>query len=68
MVAGRYRDLSDEAAAGVGLLRRTEAARARLWASVQSAERNGESNGFLTLDEVIEDADAVIAQMAGKAK
>jgi len=68
VAAGRYRDLSDVVAAGIGMLRRIEDARAKLLESVQTAERNGELNGFLTLDEVIEDADTVIAEMAGHAK
>jgi putative addiction module CopG family antidote len=68
VAAGRYRDFSDVVAAGIGMLREAEDARARLLQSVQAAERNGELNGFLTLDEVMEDADAVIAEMAGLAK
>jgi antitoxin ParD1/3/4 len=65
---GRFQDVSDVVAAGVGMLRRTEEARLRLLHSVQAAEKNGETNGFLTLDEVMEDADAVIAEMASRTK
>jgi len=68
VAAGRYRDLTGVVAAGIGLLRQTEDARARLLQAVQEAERNGELNGFLSLDEVMEDADAMIAEVAGRAK
>jgi putative addiction module CopG family antidote len=49
VAAGRYRDFSDVVAAGIGMLRRTEDARAKLLQSVQAAERKGELNGFLTI-------------------
>jgi len=68
VAAGRYRDLSELVAAGVGMLRQTEQARERLLQSVKAAEENGERDGFLTLDEVMDDADAVIAEMGGGAR
>jgi putative addiction module CopG family antidote len=68
VAAGRYRDISELVAAGIAMLRRTEDARARLLESVQAAERDGETNGFLTLDELMADASAVIAEMAGQVR
>jgi len=67
VAAGRFRDFSDLVAAGIGMLRRTEDARATLLESLQEAERNGELNGFLTLHEVMGDADAVNADMVSHA-
>lgn len=65
VAAGRYRNVGEVVAAGVGLLRRTEAQRDALLASVQAAEARGETDGFLTIDEVMADADALIEEMAG---
>jgi putative addiction module CopG family antidote len=66
VAAGRYRDVSEVVAAGISILRRTEDARATLLESVQLAERNGGLNGFLSLDEICDDSDAVVAQIAGR--
>jgi putative addiction module CopG family antidote len=68
VAAGRYRDVDEVVAAGVNLLRQTEALREKLLASVQSAESNAERDGFLTIDEVMDDADAVIAELADAAR
>ncbi len=65
VAAGRYRDVGEVVAAGVGLLRRTEARREELLATVIAAEAQGERDGFLTIDEVMRDADALIEEMAG---
>lgn len=64
VASGRYRDVGEVVAAGVGLLRRTETQRADLLASVLAAEAQGERDGFLTLDEVMLDADTLIEEMA----
>lgn len=64
VAAGRYRDVGEVVAAGVGLLRRTEAQREALLASVQAAEAQGERDGFLSVDEVMRDADTLIDEMA----
>ena len=66
VAAGRYRDVSALVTAGVELLRQRETAGAELLRSVRAAEENGERHGFLTLDEVMADADATIAEMAGR--
>lgn len=65
VATGRYRNVGEVVAAGVGLLRRTETLRDELRASVLAAEANGERDGFLLLDEVMRDADDVIEGMAG---
>jgi putative addiction module CopG family antidote len=65
VAAGRYRDVAAVVAAGVGLLQRLQARREQLLASVLAAEAKGEQNGFLTIDEVMRDADALIEEMAG---
>jgi putative addiction module CopG family antidote len=67
VAAGRYRDFSHVVAAGIGILRRTEEGRIHLLQSVQAAERNAEQNGFLTIEEVMDDADAVVVEMAVRA-
>ena len=63
VASGRYRDVGEVVAAGVGLLRRTEAQRLDLLASVLAAEAQGERDGFLPLDAVMTDADALIEEM-----
>ena len=68
VAAGRFRDVSEVVAAGVGLLRRTETQREQLLASVLAAEAQGEANGFLSIDEVMDAADAVIKEMAGTSR
>lgn len=65
IAAGRYRDVGEVVAAGVGLLRRAEAQREDLLASVMAAEAQAERDGFLTIDEVMLDADTLIEEMAG---
>lgn len=73
---GRFQNLSAVVAAGVELLRQREAASADLGAylrqelleSVRAAEKNAEINGYLSLDEIRQDANALIAEMAGSHK
>ncbi len=65
VAAGRYRDVDEVVSAGVGLLRRTEAGREELRASVMAAEAEGERDGFLSIDDVIEDADFRLEEMTG---
>ena len=68
VAAGRFRDLSDVVAAGVDLLRRAEAERAAFIASLEEAEAEADRDGWLTLDEVMRDVDAAIAEMARASK
>ncbi len=62
VASGRYRDRADLVVAGVSLLQRQEAARAELLASVQSAKKEGDRNGYLTGDEVAAQVRATIAR------
>lgn len=61
IAAGRFRDLSDVVAAGVGLLRRQEQARAEFVASLAEAEAESERDVFHTIDDVHAEMAAVIA-------
>ena len=63
VASGRYRDMGEVVAAGVSLLRQAESRRDMLLASVEAAGAAGERDGFLTLDEVMDDADVTIAEM-----
>ena len=61
VAAGRYRDLSELVAAGVGLLRRQEEARVDFVASLEAAEAEAEHEGWHSLDDVLVEADRIIA-------
>jgi putative addiction module CopG family antidote len=61
---GRFRDVDEVVRAGVSLLQRAEAERAAFEASLDNAIAEGERDGFLTLDEVMRDADALLEEMA----
>jgi putative addiction module CopG family antidote len=52
VAAGRYRDMSEVVAAGLGLLQRQEQARAAFNASLEDAEAESERLGFCTLEDV----------------
>ena len=62
VAAGRYRDLSELVAAGVGLLQRQEQARAELLASVLAAEEEADRDGYLTVDDMMARVEARLAQ------
>jgi putative addiction module CopG family antidote len=64
IAAGRYRDVAEVVAAGVNLLRRQEAARADLLASVTGAEEEADRVGYLTADEMIARVEARLTQRA----
>jgi len=64
VAAGRYRDVSEVVAAGIGLLRRQDAARAELLASVIAAEQAGDRLGYLSIEEVEREMDEVITRAA----
>jgi antitoxin ParD1/3/4 len=64
VAAGRFRNLSEVAAAGVNLLRRAEAERAAFVASLEAARAEGERDGLLTLEQVEADVRAAIAATA----
>jgi putative addiction module CopG family antidote len=61
---GRFRDVDEVVRAGVSLLQRAEAERAAFEASLDNAIAEGERDGFLTLDEVMHDADALLEEMS----
>ncbi len=65
VAAGRYRDVAELVAAGVGLLQRQEQARAELLASVLAAKEASERDGYLTGDEVAARVRATIARRTG---
>ena len=60
VASGRYRDVADVIAAGVGLLQRREQARAALIKSLEDAQAEGERDGFFELDQVLAEVDAII--------
>ena len=57
---GRYNSVSEVICAALRLLQEAEARRAALLASLQEAEAEGERDGFLTIEEVMRELDAVI--------
>ena len=64
VAAGRFRDVSEVVAAGIGLLRRQDDARAELLASVIAAEQDGDRLGYLSLEAVEREMDGVISRTA----
>ena len=64
VAAGRFRDVSEVVAAGIGLLRRQDDARAELLASVIAAEQDGDRLGYLSLEAVEREMDVVISRAA----
>ncbi len=62
VAAGRFRNLSEVAAAGVALLRRAEAERAAFIASLEAAEAEADRDGWVSLDEMVAEMDAIIAE------
>jgi antitoxin ParD1/3/4 len=61
---GRFKDVSDVVRAGLLLLQRAEADRAAFESSLADAIAEGERDGFLTLEEVMRDADQFIEDLA----
>jgi putative addiction module CopG family antidote len=59
--AGRYRDLSDVVAAGVSLLQRAEVERAAFIRSLEEAQAEAEREGWHELEDVLAEADQIIA-------
>jgi putative addiction module CopG family antidote len=60
---GRFRNVAEVVRAGMTLLRRAEAERAKFVVSLDGAIAEGERDGFLTVDEVMRDADALLEEM-----
>ena len=61
VAAGRYGNASEAVAAGLGLLQRQERARADFVASLEAAEAEAEREGWHSLDDVMAEADQIIA-------
>ena len=64
VATGRFRDVSEVVAAGIGLLRRQDAARAELLASVIAAEHDGDRLGYLPLEAVETEMEDLITRAA----
>ena len=65
---GRYRDVAEVVGAALHSFKRIEEQRAALLASFVAAEQEGEREGFLTIDEVMADADALLEELASTAQ
>jgi putative addiction module CopG family antidote len=61
VASGRYRDRAELVAAGVSLLWRQEQARAEFVASLEAAEAEAEREGWHNLQDVLAEADEIIA-------
>lgn len=61
IAAGRFRDRDELVAAGVELLRRSEAERAAFVRSLEEAEAEAERDGWHSLDDIMAEADRIIA-------
>jgi putative addiction module CopG family antidote len=63
VAAGRFRDRSEVVAAGMRLLQREEAELAAFVESLEAAEAEADRDGWYSLDEVMAEADRIIAAM-----
>ena len=61
VASGRYRDREELVVAGVGLLQRQERARTSFVASLEAAEAESEREGWHGLEDVLAEADQIIA-------
>ncbi len=64
VATGRFRDVNEVVAAGIGLLRHQDAARAELLASVVAAEAEGDRLGYLSIEAVEREMEEVITRAA----
>jgi putative addiction module CopG family antidote len=62
VAAGRYRDVSEALAAGLRLLQQAEAEVTAFVASLEAARAEAERDGFVTIDELAAELDAIIAE------
>lgn len=63
VAAGRYRDVREVVATGVGLVRRLEAERAAFVKTLEDAEAEADLAGWHSLEDVMAEADEIIASM-----
>lgn len=63
IASGRFRDRSEVVAAGVSLLKRQEQARAAFIKSLEDAQAEAERDGWHSLEDVLAEADEIIAAM-----
>ena len=61
VAAGRYRDVAEVVATGLSLLQRQEQARAEFVVSLEAAEAESDREGWHSLDDVLAEADRIIA-------
>ena len=64
VATGDFRDPTDVIAAGVRLLQEQRSARAAFVRSLEEAEAEADRDGWLSLDEVMAEAEVVIAGMS----
>ena len=63
VASGRFRDVDELVRAGVDLLRRRETARAEFIKSLENAQAEAERDGWHSLENVMAEADEIIASM-----
>lgn len=61
IAAGRFRDRDELVAASIELLRQSEAERAAFMRSLEEAEAEADRDGWHSVDEVMAEADRIIA-------
>ena len=66
VASGRFRDLTEVVRAGINMLRRAETARAALLASVLAAEEEGDRDGYVTSDELLERVEARLGRASNE--
>ena len=64
--SGRYNSVSEVTRAALRLLQQVEEQRRAFLAMLDEAEAEGERNGFLTSEQVMEDLDAIIDDAISK--
>ena len=60
IAGGRYRDMADLVRTGLDLVRQREAARTAFIASLEAAEEEADREGWLSLDEALQEIDRQI--------
>ncbi|HWX50486.1 MAG TPA: type II toxin-antitoxin system ParD family antitoxin [Roseomonas sp.] len=63
---GRFRDVDDVVRTGFALLQQAEAELAAFVRSLEEAEAEGEREGFVTIEELERDMDAVLKAAAAR--